>query len=63
MFSMTDDQMRDKLEQMGKESVEVMNFAHKKNKLDLYKAAEMESYVLARALQIVDDYLTENKER
>jgi hypothetical protein len=58
---MTDEQMRDRLEHMGKEVTEVMHFANKKNKLDLYLAAEIESYVLRRALDIVDDYIAEHK--
>jgi hypothetical protein len=61
MYSMTDEQMRDRLEHMGKEVTEVMHFANKKNKLDLYLAAEIESYVLRRALDIVDDYIAEHK--
>ena len=58
---LTDQQVFERLCQMGQESKEVMEFAAKRDKLQLFQAAEVEHEVLWRAARIVKAHLDEEQ--
>ena len=57
----TDEQVYEKLCQQVDGMVEVMAFAKKRDKLDLFLAAEVDHAVLARAAEIVKKHIDDKK--
>jgi hypothetical protein len=56
-IEVTDEQVYEKLCQQVDGMAEVMAFAKKRDKLDLYLAAEVDHAVLTRAAEIVRKYI------
>lgn len=53
MITLTDEQILIKLEQRLQETREVIEFATKRDKLDLYRAAEIDFVATARCIELL----------